>query len=230
MVKASEPEEIAAQCYGVKVPHSPFLHEKRIERINAGRYEGQEIDGALHVISQEDVVLEIGAGIGVVGAVIASNCKPKAVHSFEANPQLIPVITSLYAVNDLQDRISVRNTVLLTGDARPETIPFHIKNSYLGSSLVDDGRARETVAIETADFGAICEELKPTVLIMDIEGGELELLQGADLSRFRAAVLEFHPRVYGVQGMRTCKSILRDAGLERVDEKSSRTVWTCLRA
>ena len=229
MNKPTGETDIAAECFGVKVPASQFLHEKRIERINAGRYEGQEIEGALHVVSSDDVVLEIGAGIGVVGAVIATNAKPKTVQSFEANPNLIPVIRDLYRVNDLEDRISVRNAVLLTGDDQPATVPFHVKSSYLGSSLVDDGRAREVVQIETADLATVCAELQPSVLIMDIEGGELDLLKGADLSGFRAAVLEFHPKVYGVEGMRLCKSLLQDAGFVRVAEKSTRTVWTCVR-
>ena len=58
-----------AECMGVKVPPSPYLTEKRIERINAARYEGQEIAGALHVVGPEDRVVEMGAGLGIVGAV-----------------------------------------------------------------------------------------------------------------------------------------------------------------
>jgi FkbM family methyltransferase len=221
---------IAAECLGVKVIASKYLHETRIARINNARYEGQEIAGALHVVRESDIVLEIGSGIGLVGAVIAHNAKPKSVHSFEANPELIPHINQLYQVNNLQDCISVQNTVLISAKDRPETIPFHLHNSYLGSSLInDDARARKTVQVNTADFSDTCAKLKPTVLVMDIEGGELELLRYADLNRFRAIVLEFHPKTYGVEGMRECKDILRKAGFRRVEEKSTRTVWTCLR-
>lgn len=221
---------IAAECLGVKVPASRFLHDKRIERINAARYEGQEIAGALHVTGPEDTVLEIGAGIGLVGAVIAHNRKPRAVHAFEANPELIEPIRALYAVNGLEDRISVQNAVLVSAPDRPETMPFHVHNSYLGSSLLGDaGRAKRTVAVPTADFAETCAALGPSVLVMDIEGGELALLRHADLSGFRAVVLEFHPKAYGVEGMRECKTILRRAGFERVEATSTRLVWTCQR-
>lgn len=223
-------DEIAAECLGVKVPMSQYLHENRIERINSAEYEGQEIRGSLHVVGEEDVVLEIGAGIGLVGAVVATNCLPKAVHSFEANPELIPEIERLYRVNGLEGVISVRNTVLLSAADRPDSIQFHLRNSYLGSSLVEAaGRIRKTVDVPTASFAEVCADLKPTVLVMDIEGGEQELLRHADLSGFRAVVLEFHPKAYGVDGMRECKKILTDAGFERVNEKSTRTVWTCVR-
>lgn len=229
MPEAAE-TEIAAECLGVKVPASGFLNDKRIERINAARYEGQEIAGALHVVGADDTVLEIGSGIGIVGAVIAHNCKPRAVWSFEANPNLIPVIERLYAANGLGDRISVRNTVLISAPDRPDAVPFHVRNSYLGSSLIDRGRAREVVQVPTKDFAETCAALGPTVLVMDIEGGELDLLRHADLAPFRAMVVEFHPEAYGVEGMRECKTILRDAGFERVAEKSTRTVWTCVKA
>lgn len=230
MPEATTKPEIAAECLGVKVPASQFLHETRIERINNARYEGQEIAGAMHVVTDTDIVLEIGAGIGLVGAVIAFNRRPKSVFSFEANPELIPAINALYETNDLQGCISVQNKVLISAPDRPETIPFHLRNSYLGSSLIDEGkRARKTVEVPTADFGETCAALSPTVLVMDIEGGELDLLRHADLAGFRAIVLEFHPKAYGVDGMKECKDILRKAGFTRVAEKSTRLVWTCAR-
>lgn len=222
--------DIAAECLGVKVPMSGFLNETRIERINAARYEGQEIAGALHVVTKDDVVLEIGAGIGVVGAVIAVNNTPQKIHSYEANPNLIPTIRALYAANGIEDRISVENAVLISGTKRPETIPFYVHNSYLGSSLDGDPeRAKEKVDVATADFAETCARLNPTVLIMDIEGGELELLRHADLTPFRAIVLEFHPGSYGKQGVAECKTLLKSAGFTKIEDKSTRFVWTCER-
>ncbi|SDC43350.1 FkbM family methyltransferase [Ruegeria marina] len=221
---------VAAECMGVKVPASRFLNDTRIERINAARYEGQEIAGALHVTRPNDRVLEIGAGLGIVGAVVALNAKPEAVTSFEANPELVPEIEALYALNYLGGRISLRNQILISAPDRPDSMPFHLRSSYLGSSLLNPaGRPSTVVDVPTADFAAVCTETRSTVLIMDIEGGELELLRHADLGQFRAVVLEFHPEAYGVEGMRECKAILTGAGFARVEEKSTRTVWTCLR-
>jgi FkbM family methyltransferase len=230
MTEQIDTPEIAAECHGVRVPASRFLHEKRIARINAAQYEGLEMAGALHVVRPDDVVLEIGAGIGLVGAVIAANAKPRAVHSYEANPELIPAIEALYAANGLQERISVRNAVLVSAPERPATVTFHLHSSYLGSSLIEPaGRQSRAVEVPTESFSEICAAVRPTVLVMDIEGGELELLRHADLSGVRAMVLEYHPKAYGVAGMRECKNILRAEGFERIAEKSTRTVWTCTR-
>lgn len=222
--------EIVAECLGVKVPHSAFLTDKRIERIKTARYEGQEIAGALHVIHEEDRVLEVGAGLGVVGAVIALNAKPQKVLSFEANPELIPTIRALHEVNGLDGRVELRNQVLFAGQDRPETVEFHLRSSFLGSSLINAaGRPSRVVQVATADMAAVIAELEPTVLVMDIEGGELALLEAMELSVFRAIVIEFHPEAYEIAGMRRCKRLLREGGFEKVDAVSTRTVWTCVR-
>lgn len=221
---------VAAHCHGVDVPMSPFLHEKRIDRINLARYEGQEIAGGMHLVKKGDNVLELGAGIGLVGAVVSKNCAPQKVISFEANPALIPHIRELYEINGLTKRNFVRNEVLVAAPDRPKSLPFHIHNSFLGSSLGGDpGRAKETVNIPTADFEDIRKELKPDILLIDIEGGEKDILEHANLDGIRGIVIEFHPKAYGVEGMRACKNVLRQAGFEPLKDFSTRMVWVAVR-
>ncbi|MGJ8616696.1 MAG: FkbM family methyltransferase [Sulfitobacter sp.] len=217
-----------AECHGVKVPDSPMMTPERAERINAARYEGQEIAGALEVIRPGDHVLELGAGLGLVGAIAAKNGKPAKVLSFEANPNLIEHINALYALNKLSKRIEVRNEVLVSEPNAPKTLPFHIRNSYLGSSLIDtDRRATTRVDVPTADYAKIHSDFEPDVLLMDIEGGELDFLRHASLKGVRAIVIEFHPEAYGKEGMRECKSILERAGFAKVVGHCTRHVWTC---
>ena len=223
-------EQIAAACcMGLDVPASPFLTDTRIERLNAGRYEEQEILGALRVVRRDDVVLELGAGLGVVGGLIARNLRPRRVVSYEANPALIPHIEALYRMNALTSRIRVENRVLLAGPDRPDVMTLHLTNSWLGSSIRDEvARKRDAVQVPTGDFQAACD--KADVLIMDIEGAELDILRHADLSRLRAVVLEFHPDSYGMGGMREAKGLLRAAGFDKIDAVSTRLVWACEKA
>ncbi|ALG89798.1 MULTISPECIES: FkbM family methyltransferase [Actibacterium] len=224
-------QSAAASHMGINVPESRFLDATRIARIDGGRYEAEEIQGALHLIREGDRVLELGAGLGLVGAVIARNCAPARVLSFEANPELIEPIRALYRMNGLEDVISVRNQVAVSAPDRPETLPFHVHRSFLGSSLNPTAvRVKETVDVPTAGFATICAELKPDVIVMDIEGGELELLEHAVLDRVRAMVIEFHPNAYEVSGMRRCKDLLRAAGFTPVPALSTRWVWAAERA
>ena len=147
--------DFAAECHGIRVPNSPFLHDKRIERINAAAYEGDEIAGALSVVRKGDRVLELGAGLGIVGAVVAARAEPERVLSFEANPALIRHIRRLHRINGLTRRIELRNEVLVGPEETRTTLPFHIRSSYLGSSLHSTGRAAETVNVVTAPLGEV---------------------------------------------------------------------------
>lgn len=220
----------AVICRGVDVPVSPFLTETRQKRMAEGRYEGDEIAGALAVVRPGDRVLELGAGLGVVGAVVAKHAKPEAVLSFEANPDLVPHIRALHALNGLQDRVELRNQVLMSAPERPDTRTFYLRNSFLGSSLVDvDNRQTRPVEVQTASFDTVVEEFRPDVLIMDIEGGELEFLEHASLKGIRAVVIELHPGVYGTAGVKTCKDRLRALGFRKNEDVSTRFVWTCTR-
>lgn len=228
MARSSKTPSHVAECLGVKVPDSPMLTPTRIARINAARYEGQEIAGALEVVREGDRVLELGAGLGIVGAVVAHNAKPAQVLSFEANPSLIEHINALYALNGLTDRMSVRNEVLISASDAPTTLPFHVRNSYLGSSLIEaDNRATTRVDVPTANYAEVHKTFAPSVLLMDIEGGELEFLRHASLDGIRAIVIEFHPEAYGKEGMQECKNILERAGFAKVPNHCTRLVWTC---
>ena len=227
---SAESQAPAAELLGIKVPHSPFLNDKRTERIKAGRYEGQEIQGALHVVTPEDRVIEMGAGLGIVGAVVTRNARPAALMAFEANPRLIPHIEALYTLNRIKSKITLRNEVLLTAPDAPASVTFYLRPSFLGSSLIyNDQRQNDPVEVPTASFEAIRQSFRPTVLIMDIEGGEADFLAHADLTGIRAIVIEFHPNVYGRPVMQQLKKKLRDAGFARIDSHSTRTVWACTR-
>jgi FkbM family methyltransferase len=171
----------------------------------------------------------MGAGLGLVGAIVAKKAAPEAVLSFEANPNLIPHIRALYTLNRLQDKITLRNQVVISAPDRPETLPFHLRNSFLGSSLIDsDMRETTQVQVPTASFDDVRRSFKPDVLLMDIEGGELEFLRHAALDGLRAVVMEFHPEAYGREGMRECKRILERAGFRKSPGHCTRQVWACI--
>ena len=70
---------VVAQPHGIRVPDGPGLHSKRIARMAAGTYEPREIDGALAVVRPSDVVLDLGAGTGLVGAAVARAIAPRRV-------------------------------------------------------------------------------------------------------------------------------------------------------
>ncbi|KIN63739.1 Methyltransferase, FkbM family [Sulfitobacter noctilucicola] len=225
------PDGIVAACHGIEVPQSHAVGPKwLVRKINNGRYEKEEIAGALFLVDEGDRVLECGAGIGIVGTSVAHNCKPAVMRSFEANPHLIEVVEATYRRNGVDDRISVTHGALMAGKNIPQKIDFNVSKRFAFSSLDAPQRElSETVSVPVHDFAKLKEDFRPTVLLMDIEGGELDFLREADLSGINVVVMEFHPEVYGQEGMEFCKAQIRKAGLEPVKGKSTETVWAAQR-
>lgn len=219
---------IVARLHGVEVPAAPHLGPGMITSLNENRYERNEIACGLAAIHQGARILELGAGAGVVGAVLARNLAPAALLSVEANPALIPHIAALHAHNGLSDAITLRHGVVLSAPDAPASIDFFVMGNFLGSGLASRKPDRaQTVTVPVIRFDDIRRDFAPDAIMMDIEGGELDLLRHADLSGIRVLVAEFHRDLYGRDGMQECRRLLTAQGLT-LDETLSRPgvhVW-----
>jgi FkbM family methyltransferase len=187
----------------VKIPFYPEIVTPSIERpLRRGKYEGGECLAVENVVGKGDRVLELGTGLGLVSTKAALADGVERVLTFEANPALIPVIRETHQLNGVTGRIEVINGVVTRGEA-PETLTFYRRRDFWGSSLspVPDGWV-DQVDVVTHDFDQVLIDLKPTVIVCDIEGGELDLFAGADLTGVKYVIMEIHPRVYGAAGVK----------------------------
>lgn len=211
---------------GLILPPSPFIPESRALAIAEGRHERPERLALEALLRAGDRVLELGAGIGYLGALAAKRFDDVQVLAYEANADLMPTITALYAANGLSTRARARNAIVVSGADAPKEVTFHIHGSYLGSSIFEVGAPHRPVRrVPTHHWKDVIDEFRPTFLLMDIEGAELDLLAEADLSALRAVVLEFHPRHYQEAGMMTCRRILRQAGLAPKHRYAGGMIW-----
>jgi hypothetical protein len=84
----------------------------------------------------------------------------------------------------------------------PSEVEFSIARDFWSSRLhvgpiTED--IIETVRVPTACLEDQIEAHRATVLICDIEGGEIELLIGADLAGIRLIIMEVHNWAVGVR-------------------------------
>lgn len=222
--------EIVARTHGIEVPETPHLGPSMRRAIEAGRYEAREIRAGLARIPKGARILELGAGAGIVGAVLARNLDPAAVLSVEANPRLIESIRALHAHNGLDGVISVRNAVVLSAPDAPPSVEFFLRGNFLGSSLTPlKAEKAEPVTVPVLRYADLAAEFPHDAIMMDIEGGELEFLRHADLSAVQVVVGEFHRDIYGRPGMQECRRLLRAQGFEMDEEQSRNGVWAWFR-
>lgn len=219
---AAEQPKIVATCHGIEVPDAPHLRPGMIAAMQTGGYERHELAIGMAAIKPGARVLELGAGSGVVGAVLWRHCQPAAMLSVEANPHLIPHISALYDLNGLAEGITLRHGVVLTAPNAPDSITFYVNGNFLGSGLVPQKIDRaEAVEVPVLHYGALKTAFPHDTIMMDIEGGELDFLRHADLSGVDTFIAEMHRAIYGREGMMEIRSLLQAAGLA-MDEGASK--------
>lgn len=160
-----------------------------------GVYEFAEIQLLKHVLQPSDAVLDIGAGSGATGLTAAKIVGPDRVTSYEANPALEPLIRQNYDLNSLHPNLNMK--AVTTEGA---SVTFNVMPSLISSSLIDRGNATP-ITVESVAINDAIAAAQPSVLVIDAEGAELDILPVADLSHIRAILVETHAKFTGQQGV-----------------------------
>lgn len=199
---------------GLRVPRDPsVLRAARRTALREGTYEGREADAILRVVQPGDRVLDLGAGIGYMGALMAVKRQVARVVSYEANPSLIPYARRLHAANDVSV-VELRNRLLTPTASDPQ--PFYVRRNFLASSLDRDTNPEgivQTVHLPCDPLPELLAQEPFDVLVCDIEGAEATLLPAGDWSTLRAAVIELHPQWIGAPGVRAVFEAMQRGGL-----------------
>jgi FkbM family methyltransferase len=181
---------------------------RRVERaLSRGGYERQELQLVGALLSPGDVVLEVGAGLGLVSTYCAKRVGSSRVFAFEADPDLEPCIRETYQLNGVEPTLE-----MCAVGARAGRVTIH-RNKHLVSSSVGRRRAgTRPVEVPGKALNYVVERFRPTVLIIDAEGAERELFEGAELTTVTKIMLELHDRVIGPQGTDRVRTTLTKLG------------------
>lgn len=153
-----------------------------------GGYEPVEVELVTGIVTPSDRVLEVGTGIGFVSILCAKLAGEGHVTSYEANPVLEPIIGANYAPNGLSPDLRMK---AVTVDGSP--IRFFADPNILSSSLIDRDLQSTEITVDSDPMVDVMAEIAPNVIVMDVEGAEVDLLTAADLSSVRAMIVEVHP-------------------------------------
>lgn len=194
-----------ARQQGIRVPVDRTILSDVVERALTGnRYEHWEARLARRLLHPSDTVLELGSGLGFMSALLRRHTPVGRIVTYEANPDLIDYIARLHKLNGISD-VEVRHGVVLA-DPQARSIPFHIRANMWSSSLSPDGSEQEGLVLRSVEvpvfaWADVIEEMQPNAVVMDIEGGELGIIDACDFGPIRRMVVELHPRAYGIAGM-----------------------------
>lgn len=229
MAKDTPNRDPFVRSRGMKFPKDGnFITGQLRASLREDRYERKESDCVLKLVRDDDVVIELGAGVGYMSTLVATKRKIRSVHAFEANPALIPYIKSVHEANGLENA-HVTHAIL---GKRAGSVDFYTRRNLLSSSMMaldtDTPENVEKVKVDVLNAGHVFRDIKPTILIADIEGAEADLLPQLDLSILRGAMIELHPQHIGPAGVNAVFSAMIAAGLAYYARASTQKV-VCFR-
>jgi FkbM family methyltransferase len=179
---------------GVLLRMDKGLSNTMVTLLRTGRHGREERQLIIPALEGNDVVMELGGGIGHMAIRCAKKIGSDRVLTFEANPRLAGIMLENFRLNAVSPKVDF----CLLG--REEgTTDFYIGDNFWSSSTVRAPYHDCTLTVPVRPFNKIVKTVEPTFLIIDIEGGEYELFQYADLRTVRKLMVEAHPKVLGAK-------------------------------
>jgi len=144
-------------------------------------------------ITTDDIVVDLGLNIGSF-TLYALSKGAKYVESYEAEPDNFELAMKNLSYNTIySNNYSLNNNAVVGND--DETRVFYTngkKNKGMHSLFNKRGRIPTTV--RCVNINSILEKVAPTVLKLDIEGGEYECLKAIkSFDGIRELIFEYHP-------------------------------------
>jgi FkbM family methyltransferase len=189
---------------------------RRVERaLSRGGYEREELRLIGAILAPNDVVLEVGAGLGLVSTYCAKRVGSDRVFAFEADPDLEPCIRETYQLNGVTPSLEMCAVAAQSG-----RVTLYRDKHFVSSSVVRRRVGAKPVEVPGKALGYVVEKVQPTLLVVDAEGAERELFDDTDLPSVTKIVLEMHNRVIGPEGTDRVRAKLLRMGFE-VDHRLS---------
>lgn len=183
-------------------------------------YERAELDMIQARVRPSDVVLEFGAGLGVVTAALARiTVGAGRVVAYEANTALIDSANRIAQANGVE--IELRNRAIGL-EAGPRE--FFFADNFLSSSNRDRQLAGRSETITQDAIAVVLAEVKPTVMVCDIEGAECEIFTVPMPASLRAIYIETHPHIVGEPAISQLVKTLLEQGFELLVDTSFKRV------
>jgi FkbM family methyltransferase len=169
-------------------------------------YETGEVEIIKKNIVSDDIVLEIGTGLGFLSIFCSKIVGQENVISVEANPFLKEYHEKVFKQNHQYPKI-LYNSIGKSGE---ETVFFIDRKNFWSSSLIPlEGSNIIGLNVKNIDINDLIETTLPTFLIIDVEGFESELIkQIKDFKSIIKIQIETHPQLIGMDKVNEIITVL----------------------
>jgi FkbM family methyltransferase len=168
------------------------------------RAETEHYDWVKSRIRPGDTILDIGSNLGLFTCMMSRLAGPSGrVHAFEPNPVVLDDLRRIIKINQLAN-VSVHEVAASNRSGVATFIRYRARDvnreasrlTSTGGSFQQDSNAEQiSVTTTILDQYLECQSIKPDLIKMDIEGAEIDALQGLSLTIEKCRpkmVIEYH--------------------------------------
>lgn len=141
--------------------------------IYCGLHEYADMAFVLHLLRENDLFLDLGANIGSYTVLASKVCGARSI-SVEPDPGTLVFLRRNVEANGIEDRVEIAETAL---GAEHRIARFSI--GYDTTNRVVDEGSKVGREVSLMPLDAIVGDRRPTMIKMDVEGYEAEVLKGA---------------------------------------------------
>jgi FkbM family methyltransferase len=140
-----------------------------------GLREYEDMGFLLHVLQPGDLFVDVGANIGSY-SILAGSCQGVNVLAFEPIPSTFYWLQKNIKINALDNQVSAINIGLAE---QKDTINFSLNLDILNHILLKNEKNFPSIEIDVQTLDNVLKEKNPTVIKIDVEGYESQVLAGA---------------------------------------------------
>jgi FkbM family methyltransferase len=143
--------------------------------IYCGLHEFPDMAYLLHVLDSSDLFVDIGANVGSY-TLLACGVKGAKGYCFEPVPETYRRLMDNIRLNDLFDKVSVRNIGL---SHKEDELMFTSDENCMNHVVADGERPHGVIKVKVFPLDVVLDAHEPTMLKIDVEGFEMHVLNGA---------------------------------------------------
>jgi FkbM family methyltransferase len=203
--------------HGIRLPLTEAVSQEMRATLYTGSYEEREYEVLSSLLDASDHVLELGSGLGFITVLCALRCGSERVTSVEANPHMLSTLRTTFLCNGVSPRL-VQGAVSAQGNAQT----LFVSQNFWSSSTHD--RGGKPTLVPGVAFEDLLAQYQPTVLVIDIEGGEAALTSATIAPGVRAIVIELHEGVTGAEAAERVRGWIAGHGFHSTHDWGNRSV------
>lgn len=181
---------IPINVHGIKVLSHLLQSSNVVNALCNGLYETEEIESIKSALQPQDRILDIGCGIGITSLFSARKEPTSIIRSYDANPEVIKLAQMHLKLNQVENCTFNHGVV---SEQEKDHLEFFIPEQFWAGSTVNQANSTP-ISVPNTNFSKLEAEFKPSVIFLDIEGGEYALILKVNWATLHARVLviEFH--------------------------------------